>query len=52
MRPRFLLAAGWLAAVVTVAAQRPSDFSGRWTLRAPEIATTPAVPAGVHGRAG
>jgi hypothetical protein len=28
----------------TVAAQAPADFSGRWTLDAPAIATTPAVP--------
>jgi hypothetical protein len=28
----------------TLAAQPPADFSGRWTLDAPAIATTPAVP--------
>lgn len=27
-----------------VPAQAPADFSGRWTLEAPAIATTPAVP--------
>jgi hypothetical protein len=27
-----------------LAAQPPADFSGRWTLDAPAIATTPAVP--------
>ena len=40
------LVALWLTAVLpaTVSAQRPADFSGRWTLDAPAIATTPAVP--------
>jgi hypothetical protein len=30
--------------VAATAAQPPADFSGRWTLDAPEVATTPAVP--------
>jgi hypothetical protein len=36
----------WLAAVLPAALspQPPADFSGRWTLDAPPIATTPAVP--------
>ena len=36
----------WLTAVLpaTLSAQRPADFSGRWTLDAPAIASTPAVP--------
>jgi hypothetical protein len=36
----------WLAAVplATLSAQPQPDFSGRWTLDAPAIATTPAVP--------
>jgi hypothetical protein len=40
------LVALWLAAVLptTLPAQAPADFSGRWTLDAPAIATTPAVP--------
>ena len=29
---------------VPIAAQPPADFSGKWTLDAPAIATTPAVP--------
>ena len=32
------------ALVVSGAAQAPADFSGRWTLEAPSIATTLAVP--------
>ena len=32
------------ALVVNTSAQAPVDFSGRWTLEAPAIATTPAVP--------
>ena len=28
----------------TCSAQSPADFSGRWTLEAPAISTTPAVP--------
>ena len=40
------LLALWLTAVlpVTIPAQPPADFSGRWTLDAPAIASTPAVP--------
>jgi hypothetical protein len=40
------LAALWLTAVLTATfpAQPPADFSGRWTLDTPAIATTPAVP--------
>jgi len=40
------LVALWLTAVLptTLAAQPPADFSGRWTLEAPAIALTPAVP--------
>jgi hypothetical protein len=36
----------WLTAVLpaTLWAQPPADFSGRWTLDAPAIASTPAVP--------
>jgi len=36
----------WLATVLpaVLSAQAPADFSGRWTLDAPAIATTPAVP--------
>jgi hypothetical protein len=36
----------WLTAALhaTVSAQPPPDFSGRWILDAPAIATTPAVP--------
>lgn len=35
----------WLTAVGTaVSAQAPADFSGKWTLDAPVIASTPAVP--------
>ena len=43
---RFLLVAIALTAVrpATPSAQAPADFSGRWTLDAPAIATTPAVP--------
>jgi hypothetical protein len=44
--PRSALVAIWLTALLpaTVAAQPPADFSGRWTLDAPAIASTPAVP--------
>ena len=44
MRSAFV--ALWLTAVLPVAlsAQPAADFSGRWTLDAPAIATTPAVP--------
>jgi hypothetical protein len=40
------LGALWLTAVLpgTLWAQPPADFSGRWTLDAPAIATTRAVP--------
>lgn len=39
------LAALVLTAVLPAfSAQSPADFSGRWTLEAPAIATTPAVP--------
>jgi len=31
-------------ALSTLSAQAPADFSGRWTLDAPAIASTPAVP--------
>lgn len=35
----------WLAAVLQAAlSAQPADFSGRWILEAPAIATTPAVP--------
>jgi hypothetical protein len=42
----FPLVALWLTAVLPSAlpAQPPADFSGRWTLEAPAIAMTPAVP--------
>lgn len=43
--PRFLLAALCLtAAPAGVPAQPPADFSGQWTLEAPAIASTEAVP--------
>jgi hypothetical protein len=43
--PRFLLAALYLtAASAGVPAQPPADFSGQWTLEAPAIASTEAVP--------
>lgn len=32
------------AVLIVLAAQPPADFSGKWTLDAPAIATTPAVP--------
>jgi hypothetical protein len=40
------LVALWLTVVLpaTHVAQPPADFSGRWTLDAPAIASTPAVP--------
>jgi hypothetical protein len=40
------LVALWLTALLpaTLAAQPPVDFSGRWTLDPPAIASTPAVP--------
>jgi hypothetical protein len=41
---RELLATLWLALVAVPSAQPAADFSGRWTLEAPAIATTPAVP--------
>ena len=43
---RASLVAVWLTAVLPTAlsAQPPADFSGRWTLDAPAIAVTPAVP--------
>ena len=43
---RTLLATFSLMAMLDtgIAAQPPADFSGRWTLDAPAIATTPAVP--------
>jgi hypothetical protein len=43
---RVLLVALSLTAAGTVprAAQPPADFSGKWTLDAPSIASTPAVP--------
>ncbi len=43
---RRVLVAIWLAAVLTatLSAQPPADFSGRWLLDAPAIASTPAVP--------
>jgi len=39
-----MLVGGWLALAVPLAAQPPADFSGRWTLDAPVVATTAAVP--------
>lgn len=44
--PRRAGVALWLLAVGAVVsrAQAPVDFSGAWTLEAPAIATTPAVP--------
>jgi hypothetical protein len=44
--PRTPLVAPWFTAVLlaTLAAQPPPDFSGRWTLDAPAIGSTPAVP--------
>ena len=46
MMSRFFLVTGSLMALLTAgaAAQAPVDFSGRWTLDVPAIATTPAVP--------
>jgi len=46
MMPRTHFATLSLLAVLTIApsAQSPADFSGRWTLDVPAIATTPAVP--------
>jgi hypothetical protein len=50
MRRRAFLAALASTSAVSVSklaalvAQAPADFSGRWTLDAPAIATTPAVP--------
>jgi hypothetical protein len=43
---RSSLVALWLTAALpaTLSAQPPADFSGRWTLDAPVIASTPAVP--------
>ena len=43
---RFPQVALWLVAVLpaTLPAQPPADFSGRWTLDAPAIASTPAAP--------
>ena len=43
---RFLLITLSIAAALSSAAlaQSPADFSGRWTLDAPAVATTPAVP--------
>jgi hypothetical protein len=43
---RFPLIAIWLAAVLptTIPTQPPADFAGRWTIDAPAIASTPAVP--------
>ena len=40
------LVALWFTAVLpgTLSAHPPAEFSGRWTLDAPAIATTPAVP--------
>jgi hypothetical protein len=45
-RPHALLSLLCLPAVLSTAgiAQSPPDFSGTWTLEAPAIATTPAVP--------
>ena len=44
--PRSPLAALSLTVLLPaiLAAQPPADFSGRWTLDAPAIASTPAVP--------
>lgn len=43
--PRSLIALVLMAvAPATFAAQAPADFSGRWALEAPVVATTPAVP--------
>ena len=43
---RFSFATIWICILCHggAAAQAPVDFSGRWKLEAPEIATTPAVP--------
>ena len=43
---RSVLVTLFLAAVLplTIAAQQSADFSGRWTLDVPAVATTPAVP--------
>jgi hypothetical protein len=42
---RYAFAALCIAAAASVlSAQPPTDFSGRWTLDAPEIPLTPAVP--------
>src|SRR5262245_21359625 len=48
-RRAFLVALASMSAVsvsklASLVAQAPADFSGRWTLEAPAIATTPAVP--------
>jgi hypothetical protein len=44
--PRPALVTLFLAAVLPlrIATQPPADFSGRWTLDMPAVATTPAVP--------
>ena len=46
MMPRIHIVTLSLLAVLTIApaAQAPADFSGRWTLDVPAIATTAAVP--------
>jgi hypothetical protein len=49
MTLRYLLAGTCLALILapvpgTLAAQALPEFSGRWTLDTPEVATTPAVP--------
>jgi hypothetical protein len=44
MRTSFVTLSTALALVAGLRAQAPVDFSGRWTLDAPAIATTPAVP--------
>src|SRR5262245_24557254 len=51
---RIWLVTLWLASVLPAApaAQPPADFSGRWTLDAPAIATTPAVPGTPAAAAG
>ncbi len=43
---RFTFVALWLTALLAAPlwAQAPPNFSGRWTLDAPTVATTPAVP--------
>jgi hypothetical protein len=44
MRQPLLVALSLTFVIPVTASEQPPDFSGRWTLDAPAIATTPAVP--------